>query len=413
MAKLKIGVFGAGRGMTMIRQLLGSSEAEVTAVCDKVAPLLSSCKEEAEANGADRVTYYTDFDKFFEHDMDAVVLANYANEHAPYAVKFLKSGRNVMSECLTMANMKEAVDLIEAVEESGKLYCYAENYCYTAARWEMRNIYRSGVLGELQYAEGEYLHDCSPIWHGITYGERNHWRNLMPSTFYCTHSIGPILYMTGLRPVQVSAFETPNMPYMRNLGTASGSAATEIITLENGAILRSLHFNLKSTRESNYQLSCDHGCVQDIGDGQIASYIEVPGENGKGEKKIYKPEPPVVGSEKSGHGGGDFYTTYYFVRAMLDDEVARERTIDVYQAVDMCMPGTLGYRSVVNGNAPVKIPNLRNKAERDPYRNDTFCTFPDKAGDQYVSNQLHSDPNIPDEVFDRVRKMYEDQLAGK
>ncbi len=213
--------------------------------------------------------------------------------------------------------------------------------------------------------------------------------------------------MTGLRPVSVSAFETPNMPYMRNLGTASGSAATEIVTLENGAILRSLHSNIKSTRESNYQLSCDHGCVQDLGDGQIATYIEVPGENGKGEKKIYKPEPPVAGSEGSGHGGGDFYTTYYFLRSILGDEVARERIVDVYQAVDMCMPGTLGYRCIVNGNVPVKIPDLRNKAERDAYRNDTFCTFPEIAGDQYVSNQIKSDTYIPDEVFDRVRETME------
>ena len=408
MAKIKIGTFGACRGMTMIRQLMDSTEAELVAVCDKNEFVLSSCRREAEAAGKTNITYYTDFNKFFEHDMDAVVLANYANEHAPYAVKFLKSGRHVMSECLTMSTMKEAVELIEAVEESGKIYNYAENYCYTPVRVEMKKIYRSGVLGELQYAEGEYIHDCSSIWHGITYGERNHWRNLMPSTFYCTHSIGPILHMTGLRPVSVSAFETQNMPFMRDLGTASGSFCTEMITLENGALLRSAHFNIKSTRHSNYQLSCNNGCVQDCGNDEIAVYIEKPGENGKGETKRYNPAAVIAGSEKSGHGGGDFFTTHYFVRSILGDEDALANRVDVYEAVDMCMPGTLGFRSLIEGNVPVKIPNLRNKAERDAYRNDTLCSFPDIAGDMYHPNNLHGDMEIPDEVFERVRKMMEE-----
>jgi len=33
------------------------------------------------------VTTYTDYDRFLEHDMDAVILANYFHEHAPFAIK--------------------------------------------------------------------------------------------------------------------------------------------------------------------------------------------------------------------------------------------------------------------------------------------------------------------------------------
>ena len=93
MEKVRIGVFGAGRGMTMINQLFGDQDARVVAVCDKYEPLLERCRKKADEIGYEGITYYTDFDAFFEHDMDAVVLANYANEHAPYAVKFLRSGR--------------------------------------------------------------------------------------------------------------------------------------------------------------------------------------------------------------------------------------------------------------------------------------------------------------------------------
>ncbi len=405
--KLKVGVFGAGRGMSAIRQLYNHPDAELVAVCDKYQPLLDDCKKEAEAAGLYNITYYPCFDDFINHDMDAVILANYANEHVPFGIRLMESGRHIMTECLTCATMKEAVELIEAVERTGMTYSYAENYCYTAVRWEMRERYRRGDIGELMYAEGEYVHDCSSIWPQITYGERNHWRNLMPSTFYCTHSIGPILKMTGLRPVQVSAFETPNMPFMRTLGTASGTLGMEIITLENGAIMKSLHFGMKhATHASNYQLNGDKGAMKDLGNGQLAAYIEGDKGNGKGDHETYEPAPVIAEAANTGHGGADFYTTHYFIRSILGDEVAKERTIGVYDAVDMCIPGTLGYRSIVEGNAPIKVPNLRNKEERDAYRNDTLCCFPHIAGDQYVSNNIHNDEPIPDEVFEKVRQMW-------
>lgn len=407
MAKIKIGVFGAGRGMTMVYQILGSKEAELVAVCDKYKPLLDNCRRVAEQAGLDKVAYYERFDDFFNHDMDAVVLANYANEHVPFGIRLMESGRHIMTECLTCATMKEAVELIETVERTGVIYTYAENYCYTPVRWEMRERYRRGDIGELMYAEGEYVHDCSSIWPQITYGERNHWRNLMPSTFYCTHSIGPILYMTGLRPVKVSAFETPNMPFMRNLGTASGTLGMEIITLSNGAMMKSLHFGMKHTSHSNYQLNGDRGAMKDLANGHIAVYTEGENENCRGRHEDYVPSAIIAGTENSGHGGGDFFTTYYFIRSILGDEVARERAINVYDAVDMCIPGTLGYRSIYEGNSSVRIPNLRNREERDAWRNDTFCTFPHIAGDQYVSNNLYNDEPIPDAVFDEVRRRWE------
>ncbi len=409
MEKVKIGVFGLRRGMTMVDQIIAHNDiAELSAVCDKDEKVLARCKRFLDDRGVEGVAYYNDFEDFLAHDLDGAVLANYANEHVPYAVRLLDKGCNVMTECLTCATMKEAVELIEAVERSGKIYTYAENYCYTPVRWEMRERFKKGDIGELMYAEGEYLHDCSSIWPSITYGERDHWRNEMPSTFYCTHSIGPILYMTGLRPVQVSGFETQNMPFYRDLGCAAGCAGMEIITLNNGAILKSLHFNLKHTeaRPSNYQLNGDRGAMNDFGDGTLAIRTEV-GDGSKPEFETYAPKAVIEGTEETGHGGADFYPTYYFIRSIMGDETAKERAIDVYTAVDMCIPGILAYRSIVNGNAPIKVPNLRNKEERDEYRNDTFCTFKKIGGDMYVPNNIeHPADEIPDEVYDEVRRKW-------
>ena len=74
--KIKIGVLGAFRGETMINFCKKTGEAQLVAVCDKYDVALKKVKKEK------GVTCYNDFDEFIKHDMDAVILANYANEHA-------------------------------------------------------------------------------------------------------------------------------------------------------------------------------------------------------------------------------------------------------------------------------------------------------------------------------------------
>ena len=183
MEKIRIGVMGVGRGSSMIKYSKIADNAELVAICDKWEEGLERAKRD---NAGLDIAYYTDFDAFIKHDMDAVVLANYANEHAPFAIRALRAGKHVFSEVLPCQTMKEAVELIETVEQTGMVYAYGENYCYMPAPREMRRLYREGKIGEFEYGEGEYIHNCVPIWPDITYGERDHWRNYMFSTFYCT-----------------------------------------------------------------------------------------------------------------------------------------------------------------------------------------------------------------------------------
>ena len=184
MSKIKLGLFGAKRGDELIRYCK-YGDAEVVAVCDKDEDVIEKLKKELGSSAR----YYYDFDEFVkDKNVDAVILANCATEHAGFAIKSLQAGKHVFSEVLPCQCMKEAVELVEAVEKSGKIYAYGENYCYMPTLSEMRRLYKDGKLGELEYAEGEYLHNTEPIWADITYGERDHWRNFMYATFYCSHS---------------------------------------------------------------------------------------------------------------------------------------------------------------------------------------------------------------------------------
>lgn len=400
MKKIKIGVLGAYRGTSMINYCACADNAEVVAICDKWEEALERQKENhPELN----ITYYNNFDEFIEHDMDAVVLANYANEHAPFAIKAMKKGKHVFSEVLPVQTMKEAVELVETVEKTGLVYAYGENYCYMRAPYEMKKLYREGKIGEFEYGECEYAHNCESIWAGISYGDKNHWRNNLYCTYYCTHSLGPIIHMTGLRPVKVTGFEGKRNEREARIGTKSGSFGIEMVTLENGGIIKSIHGHLYKN-SIWYSVYGSKGRMESAREDARAGgtdriYINADEYSGeyKGDRiETYIPEVAKI-AENFGHGGSDFFSMWNFIEKIRGNQNAD--TIDVYEALDMGLSGLFAYRSILNGGIPMDIPNLRNKEEREKWRNDTTCTDPKVAGDMLIPCYSKGNPDIPDEVY--------------
>lgn len=411
MKKVKIGVLGAYRGTSMINYCKRADNAEVVAICDKIPEALEAQRKNAEGLN---ITFYDNFEDFIKHDMDAVVLANYANEHAPFAIKAMKLGKHVFSEVLPVQTMKEAVELIETVEETGMIYAYGENYCYMPAPYEMKKLYKQDKIGEFEYGECEYIHNCESIWPSITYGEKDHWRNNMYSTFYCTHSLGPIIHMTGLRPVSVTGFEGTKNERAVRVGAKGGSFGIEMVTLENGGIIKSIHGCFLYKNSIWYSMYGSKGRMEcgreDAKDGHIHKiYVNCDEYSGQyGEEKIESYNPTHGNEDKIegfGHGGSDFYSMYHFVEKIKGNPDAD--IIDVYEALDMFLPGMFAYRSILDGGVPKEIPNLRDKAARELWRNDTACTDPKVAGDMLLPTFSKGTPEIDDSVYDYMKKLWD------
>ncbi len=411
MKKVKIGVLGGYRGSSMINYCTVDENAEVVAICDKSDVVLDVQKEKFKDTD---VKFYKEFDEFLKHDMDAVVLANYANEHAPFAIKAMKAGKHVYSEVLPVQTMKEAVELVETVESTGKIYAYGENYCYMSAPYEMRKLYKEGKLGEFEYGEGEYIHNCESIWHAITYGEKDHWRNNMYSTFYCTHSLGPIIHITGLRPVSVIGIEREKNHRGSRTGCLSAQMGIELVTLENGGKVKSIHGGLykNSIWYTIYGSKGNMETAREAALNNDVSRIYVNCDEYDGEYPENKtPEtylPTHVDDERAknfGHAGSDFFSMYNFVQKILGNPDAD--IIDVYEALDMFLPGMFAYRSILDGSKEKEIPNLRDKSIRDKWRNDTACTDPKVAGDMLLPCRKGGNPDIPDSVYDEMKRKWE------
>lgn len=416
MKKIKIGVLGAYRGTSMINYCKRADNAEVVAICDKCREALD--EQKANSEGFD-IAFYDNFDDFIMHDMDAVVLANYANEHAPFAIKAMKLGKHVFSEVLPVQTMKEAVDLVEAVEETGMIYAYGENYCYMPAPYEMKKLYAQNKIGEFEYGECEYIHNCESIWPSITYGERDHWRNNVYSTFYCTHSLGPIIHATGLRPVSVSGFEGTKNERALRMGKKGGAFGIEMVTLENGGIIKSIHGGLykNSIWYSMYGSKGRMECGREVPDsGHInriyVDYDEFSGDYNNPKSQIYDPTHGLEDMiEGYGHGGSDFYVMWHFVEKIKGNPAAD--IIDVYEALDMFLPGMFAYRSILEGGKSMDIPNLRYKSVRDSWRCDTACTDRKVAGDMLLPTFSKGTPDIDEGVYEYMKELWDIECQKK
>jgi hypothetical protein len=104
---------------------------------------------------------------------------------------------------------------------------------------------------------------------------------------------------------------------------------------------------------------------------------------------------------------------HHFLEAILD-RPGKEDAIDVYQAIDMTLPGTLGYRSICEGNIPLDVPDLRIKEVRDRYRNDNWCADPKYAGPGQPEHSCSSGPvDVPDSVYEKQAEDYRKRMTER
>jgi predicted dehydrogenase len=77
---IRVGVVGVRRGQSFARGAGPHLGMELVALCDVWEARLRQVGTEL------GVATYTDYERFLEHDLDAVILANFFHQHTPFAV---------------------------------------------------------------------------------------------------------------------------------------------------------------------------------------------------------------------------------------------------------------------------------------------------------------------------------------
>ena len=391
MKKIKVGIFGVGRGMDLAKDfmLLG---ADIAAICDFNKERLDAAAKKVGTDTA----IYSDFDSFIEHDLDAVVLANYFHEHAPFAIKCFKKGIHVFSECISNGTMAEGIELLKAFEKSNSIYMLAENYPQMIFNREMKRVCDNGTLGKILYAEGEYNHPADPndVKFKKTYNYfPEHWRNFLPRSYYITHSLGPVMWATGATPKKVTSFAA-FAPIEGDVPTASFSGdRVSIVTTQNddGSIFRITGCAAFGGHHNAYRICGTEGQIENLrgmGNKVMLRYNGWSQPEGMDDVNLYEPkwnDPDEEIFKTSGHGGGDYLTARVFLDCIKKGKQP-EHPFDIYSAINMSSVAILAHRSMLEGGKPYDIPDFTKEEDCKLYENDRLSPFYGVDG---------SDPVIP------------------
>ncbi|NLF86857.1 MAG: Gfo/Idh/MocA family oxidoreductase [Lentisphaerae bacterium] len=371
--RIRLGIWGLGRGQSFINSAKWLN-LDVVAGCDINAEMRKGFHK----NVPDAFVT-ADEDEFLALDFDAVLVATYLPDHTEHAIKALRAGKHVMCEVTAFMTPADGVRLVEAVEASGKIYHLLENCPFSKANMYLKKLWDEGFFGDFIYGEYEYVHCVRHLSYAYNFrvdGKHlliepgwvvHNWRAALNIHYYNTHSLGPLMHITGLRPVAVEAF--PNAVLMPGTLAAEGcktSNAASLIRMSNGGVMRNLMGGMTMDNHAGGRLWGTRAGADKMDDNRLRICI---GADGSGLKTWVDPEWPAIGrfAETAGHGGADFWELYYFAREILTGE---KGSWDVYAASDVTLAGILAARSARQGGAPQTIPDFRDKHQRDAYRDD-------------------------------------------
>jgi len=173
--RIRVGVVGAGgifRG-AHLPAYPEINEAQLVSLCDVSEEILKGSEKrtkevyldrakKAEEKGdadlaeglkadAEGLKAYSSFTQMLsKENLDLVDICTPTKFHNPTAIEALGRGTNVMAEKPMARTYLECLDIIEAIEDSKKLYQHNENWLYDPFWYNAKKLIESRIIGELQ-----------------------------------------------------------------------------------------------------------------------------------------------------------------------------------------------------------------------------------------------------------------------
>ena len=357
MKKIKVGVVGISRGSAYVQAFGIGDRSEITAICDLNQQSLREAARELKLSDSQ---CFTDYDQFIESDIDVVVIGTPIPFHAEQVVKAIKAGKHVFSEVTAAHTLEGCYEIYKAVKASDRKYMLAENYVYLDYIQQWKKYIDAGRIGRIHYAEAEYVHDIRDLLVDESSGD-TYWRTYRPPIHYCTHCLGPLLYLTNddyivkatalgnkntimtehwpsTIDMQVALFETkqgrtfkilrsqvtPRKPHIVTYNVYGTKGFLETGRTEGYDTIGSRYF--EETDEAVVPMNCN------------GTRLDVP-----------------LNYKFGGHGTSDYFAAQDFLDCI---EFNREPYINVDRAMEMTIPGLIAHEAAVRGNVWLDVPHF-------------------------------------------------------
>jgi predicted dehydrogenase len=189
----RIAIIGLGFGAEFIPIYQHHPDAEMHAICQRDPAKLKQVGDAFSI--AKRFTRYEDVLK--DEDIDAVHINTPIPEHGSMTIAALEAGKHVMCTVPMATTLEECARIVTLAERTGLRYMMAETVVYAREFLFLKELYRKGALGRIQFLQASHQQDMD--------GWPNYWPGL-PPMHYATHCVGPVLGLTGAEAAVVSCF---------------------------------------------------------------------------------------------------------------------------------------------------------------------------------------------------------------
>lgn len=349
----RVGLVGVGRGSGYGKLFADEPRCEIVSCCDASPQALARFQKEL---GLPDSRCFADYAAFVGSGLDIVFVGTPMPVHAEQTVAALDAGCAVLSEVTAAGSLEDCRRIVEAVRRTGGVYMLAENCIYWHFVSQWKKWVADGRLGHIVHAECEYLHPIPSLIYDRQAG-RPKWRAQRAPLHYCSHSLGPILEMTGDRIVRAcgigqSHHVLPEAPVggidmqVALFETAKGMTIkllrTSVMPRHPPLHYYALHGS-KGFIESNRKAIGAPGLLYVQGEMQSHQEIEV---------LVSDPTLPES-ARAGGHGTAEYCLVQDFLGSLERGEKPR---LDVVRAMDMSVPGLVAHESARRGGEWLEVP---------------------------------------------------------
>ncbi len=355
MKKWKIGIVGLGRGKGFVNVFGAHPDVTISAICDIDAGKLSAVGDAFKLPDSAR---YSNFDDFINAGMDIVMVATPIPLHTEHTIKALEAGKHVLCEQTVAYTIDECIRVVDTVKKTGKVYMMAENYCYFHYVREWKKIVDSGKLGEIVYAEGEYIHEIVDLLVDKKTGGY-FWRHERPPIWYCAHTLGPILMLMNDRVVKGCGLTSGFKAFPEYSGHP-GFLDFEVglFKTEKGAVIKILRSQVPASPHFVwYSLYGTRGHLENKrsrGEGFLYVKGTSPSDGEIFTSSVIDPNAPED-AKKGGHGTSEYYMIRDFLSAVENNT---RPPIDAVRATEWTIPGIVAHESAMKGGEWMDVPLL-------------------------------------------------------
>lgn len=394
---VRVGFIGLGmRGPGAVERFTHIPGTKVVALCDLHPDRVEKTQKILDKAGVPRAAEYSGSEEAWKKlcerdDIDLVYIVTDWKRHADMMIYAMEHGKHVACEVPAAMTLEEIWKVIDTSERTQKHCMQLENCVYDFFELTTLNMAQKGILGDILYAEGAYIHQLEDFW---DYYEGN-WRldyNIKHrGDVYATHGMGPACqaldihrgdkmnYLVAMDSKPVSIPQFIKEKHGKEISDfKNGQHTMTMIRTENGKTIHIQHdvasprpysrmYMVQGTKgfankypKEGYALKADAVEAGSIPNHEnLSAHGYVSDEVKKALMDKYK-HPIHVELEETakkvgGHGGMDFIMDYRLVYCLQN---GLPLDMDVYDLAEWCCLAPLTQISLENNSAPVAIPDF-------------------------------------------------------